>query len=255
MFDVAAIERVESFADDAYYPTTLTVLGCGRLSRGAGSVHGETLGMRHGCGRVLPRVPRCPARPLSSTPGASTVFRFVFGLLRSTVAATVATASAFRGVTPLACAAFGSSITSPAGFSMRTIDTCSHSFAQPIRAYTSNAQCPETRRGLSRCVAVVVVQQSAETRATGDRAGGLVLVGGRGRHHDEVAVEALVKSLRHVVTHVLLDHIPKMPLAKEDEVVEALVFDRLHEAFRVRIAVWTLGGVVAGPLPEGEIHL
>jgi hypothetical protein len=50
--------------------------------------------------------------------------------------------------------------------------------------------------------------------------GAAVVVGRSCLCRDQLAAESLVESLRYVVTHVLLNHVPEMPFAKEDEVVE-----------------------------------
>ena len=44
-------------------------------------------------------------------------------------------------------------------------------------------------------------------------------------------------SLSQVVLPELLDQVPQVPLAEDDELVEALVSDRFHETLRVRVAV------------------
>ena len=43
-----------------------------------------------------------------------------------------------------------------------------------------------------------------------------------------------------IMAHVFLDQVSEVPLAKENEVVETFVLDRLDEALSVRIAVRTL---------------
>ena len=59
---------------------------------------------------------------------------------------------------------------------------------------------------------------------------------------DELTVETLMKELGQVVSHEFLEHVAQMPLAEEDEVIQTLVLDRLHEPLRVRIAVGALRG-------------
>src|SRR5450759_4723196 len=56
---------------------------------------------------------------------------------------------------------------------------------------------------------------------------------------DELAADALMESLGQVVRHELVHHVPQVSLAEEDEFVQALVLDRLHEPLGVRIAVRT----------------
>jgi hypothetical protein len=43
-----------------------------------------------------------------------------------------------------------------------------------------------------------------------------------------------------VVLHELPDDVPQVTFAEEDEVVQALVLERLHEPLRVRVAIWAL---------------
>src|ERR1035437_3296207 len=104
---------------------------------------------------------------------------------------------------------------------------------------------------------MVVVQHSAVPRATDDRGGGAVVVLGASLALDELTTEALVKTLGHVVGHELPDHVPQMSLAEEDELVETLVFDRLHEPLGVGIAIrtarWDLpAGTTPGPSPASR---
>jgi hypothetical protein len=50
-----------------------------------------------------------------------------------------------------------------------------------------------------------------------------------GLTRDELTIEPLMEALGQGVGHELLDHVAQMPLAKENEVVEALVLDRLRQ--------------------------
>src|SRR5450759_696170 len=72
---------------------------------------------------------------------------------------------------------------------------------------------------------------------------------------DDLAADALMESLGQVVRHELLHHVPQVSLAEEDEFVQALVLDRLHEPLGVRIAVrtarWDLHALHA-PRPQNR---
>ena len=54
---------------------------------------------------------------------------------------------------------------------------------------------------------------------------------------DELAANALVESLGHVVLDEFLDQEAQMPLTKNHEVVKTLVLDCLHKPLGVRIGV------------------
>src|SRR5664279_3820952 len=102
-----------------------------------------------------------------------------------------------------------------------------------------NPCCPEIHRGSSRGLPIVVVQQSPEARPTGDLAICPVVIR-RTDVPDELATNALVESLGHVVLDEFLDQEAQMSLTKNHEVVETLVLDCLHKPLGVRIAIWAL---------------
>ena len=49
-----------------------------------------------------------------------------------------------------------------------------------------------------------------------------------------------MESLGTIVRHELLHHVPQVPFSEEDEMIQALVPDRLDEPFRMRAAVGTM---------------
>ena len=82
---------------------------------------------------------------------------------------------------------------------------------------------PEIHRRGSCGLPMVVVHQSAEARPTGDLAICSVVIR-RTDVLDEVATNALVKPLGHVVLDEFLDQIAQMSLAENDELAQALGF-------------------------------
>jgi hypothetical protein len=68
---------------------------------------------------------------------------------------------------------------------------------------------------------MVVVQQSAEARATGDLAICPVVIR-RTDVPDELATDALVKPLGHVVLDEFLDQVPQMSLAEDHKLIQTL---------------------------------
>ena len=99
--------------------------------------------------------------------------------------------------------------------------------------------CPEIHRRGSCGLPMVIVQQSAEARPTGDLAICPVVICWTDVP-DELATDALVKPLGHVVLDEFLDQVAQMSLAEDDEVIETLVLDGFYKALRVWIAIWTL---------------
>ena len=86
---------------------------------------------------------------------------------------------------------------------------------------------------------MVIVQQSAEARPTGDLAICPVVIR-RTDVSDELATDALLKPLGHVVLDEFLDQMVQMSLAENHEVIQTLVLDRFDKSFRVGIAIWAL---------------
>jgi len=84
---------------------------------------------------------------------------------------------------------------------------------------------------------MVIVQQSAEARATGDLAICSVVIR-RTDVPDQLATKTLVKTLGHVVIDEFLDQIAQMSLAENHKVMQALVLDAFDKSFRVGIAIW-----------------
>src|SRR5664279_5012827 len=102
-----------------------------------------------------------------------------------------------------------------------------------------NPCCPEIHRGSSRGLPIVIVQQSPEARPTGDLAICPVVIR-RTDVFDELATDALVKPLGHVVLDEFLDQVTQMSLAENDKLVETLVLDGFYKSLRVWIAIWAL---------------
>jgi NADP-dependent 3-hydroxy acid dehydrogenase YdfG len=75
------------------------------------------------------------------------------------------------------------------------------------RARRSLPCCPKNRCHASSSLTTVIVEQAAETRSTADRTGRRVVVGRRGRGHDDLASESLVVALGQVMTHELLEQV------------------------------------------------
>ena len=86
---------------------------------------------------------------------------------------------------------------------------------------------------------MIEVEDAAEARVTGDLAIGPVVIR-QTDVPDELATDALVKPLRHVVLDEFLDQVAQISLAEDDELIETLVLDGLHEALRIRIAIRAL---------------
>ena len=64
-------------------------------------------------------------------------------------------------------------------------------------------------------------------------------------------------SLSQVVLPELLDQVPQVPLAEDDELVEALVSDRFHETLRVRVQLGLCAGIgthFTPPLASSTVH-
>ena len=57
---------------------------------------------------------------------------------------------------------------------------------------------------------------------------------------DQLATDALVKTLGPVVRDEFLDQVAQMSLAEDNEVIETLVLDGFHKARRVWIAIEAL---------------
>ncbi len=68
----------------------------------------------------------------------------------------------------------------------------------------------------------VVVEQSAETRSASDRAERRVVVAWRCLRSDDLAADPLVVALGQIVPDELLDQVPQVPLAENDDVIQAL---------------------------------
>ena len=100
--------------------------------------------------------------------------------------------------------------------------------------------CPKTDRRGSCGLPTVVVQHPAEARATGDLAICPVVIRRSNLLSDELATDALVEPLSHIVLNEFLDQVTQMSLAEDDEVIETLVLDGFYKALRVWIAIWTL---------------
>ena len=71
---------------------------------------------------------------------------------------------------------------------------------------------------------MVIVQQSAEARPTGDLAICPVVIR-RTDVPDDFATDALVKTLGHVVLDEFLDQVAQMSLAENHKVIQALVLE------------------------------
>ncbi len=102
-----------------------------------------------------------------------------------------------------------------------------------------NPCCPEIHRRRSWCLPMVIVQQSAEGRPTGDLAICPVVIR-RTDVPDELATDALVKTLGHVVLDEFPDQVAQMSLAENCKVIQALVLDGFDKSFRVGIAIRAL---------------
>lgn len=85
-----------------------------------------------------------------------------------------------------------------------------------------------------------IVEQSAETRPTLNGASAPVVVARRGRRPDELATEPLVVATGEMVVDERSDQLAQVPLAEDDELVEAFGPDGPHEALSVRPAVRTM---------------
>ena len=72
-----------------------------------------------------------------------------------------------------------------------------------------------------------------------------------GLHLDQLPTESLMKPFPMVVRHELLDHVPRVLFPEEDEMVQALVADRLDEPFCMR-AGWSVIGSKA--ILESPVH-
>jgi hypothetical protein len=98
----------------------------------------------------------------------------------------------------------------------------------------------------------VEVQHPAEARATGDLAICPVVIRRSDLLSDELATDALLEPLGHIVLKEFLDQVAQMSLAEDDEVIETLVLDGLYKALRINRAfrrsstAWSLTQV---PLP------
>ena len=82
------------------------------------------------------------------------------------------------------------------------------------------AYCPNNRGERLRGLAVIVVQQTAETWPTLDGAGGPVVVARRGRWPDELTTQLLVEALSEIVGDKFAEQMSKMAFAEDHEVVE-----------------------------------
>ena len=96
---------------------------------------------------------------------------------------------------------------------------------------------------------MVIVQEAPEPRAADDRGIRPVVARGASLALDELAAQTLMETLGQVVCHELLHHVSQMALAEEDEVIQALMLDGLHESLGVWIAVWTLRRDLHAPDP------
>ena len=113
-------------------------------------------------------------------------------------------------------------------------------FPHRARVSAFSPWCPEILSRASRSFPVVVVEQSTETRPASDRIERRVVVARRCLRSDDLAANPLVVALGQVVGHEVLDHVPQVTLAEDDEVVQTLGTDRFHKPLRVRIAVRAL---------------
>ena len=108
----------------------------------------------------------------------------------------------------------------------------------------------------SSSLTTVIIEQSAETRSTGDRTGRRVVVARRRRRHDDLASEPLVVALGQVVPHKLLEQVTQVMLAENDEGVQALGSDTFYEPFRMG-AVGLCAGIgtqVTPPVSSSAVH-
>ena len=112
-------------------------------------------------------------------------------------------------------------------------------WAVRIRSRPATPCYPEIRRRGSSCLTVIEVEKPAEARSAGNLAICPVVIR-RTDVPDQFATDALVKPLGHVVVDEFLDQVAQMSLAEDDELIETLVLDGLHEALRVRIAIGAL---------------
>ena len=85
-----------------------------------------------------------------------------------------------------------------------------------------NSYCPNSRGECLRGLAVIVVQQTAETWPTLGGAGGPVVVARRRGWPDELTTQRLVEALAMMVGTELAEHVPKVPPTEDHEVTEAL---------------------------------
>ena len=83
---------------------------------------------------------------------------------------------------------------------------------------------------------MIVIQHPAESLATPNRTIRQRLTG-EARRSDQLTIEALVVTLLKIMRHVFFDHIAKMPLAKENKMIQTFVLDGFHEALSIGIQV------------------
>ena len=74
---------------------------------------------------------------------------------------------------------------------------------------------------------MIVVQHATEPRPAGDLVASPLPVRRDSLSLDQLSTEPLMKAFPLVVGDELFDHVPEMPLAEENQVIEALVFDGL----------------------------
>ena len=80
---------------------------------------------------------------------------------------------------------------------------------------------------------VVVIQQTAHTRPAANRPAAT----GSPERLNQFVADALMVPLTVVVRHEICNRATKMALPQQDHALEALLLDRPHESFRVRVAV------------------
>ena len=84
---------------------------------------------------------------------------------------------------------------------------------------------------------MVIVEEAPKARATGNLASCPIVIRRDRLVPDELAPNALMKTLGQIVLDEFLDQVPQMALAEDDEVIETLALDGFYKALRVSIAI------------------
>ena len=84
------------------------------------------------------------------------------------------------------------------------------------------------------CLAVIILEQAAETLAAGD---GAIAIADIGFGRDELIAQTLMVSLGMIVRDVLIQRVAERLFADEDHLVEAFFLDRADETFAAGVQV------------------